>query len=141
MIAALLSYKQTNMEAVNKENGLSKKVKAKFKGSDSLSTYKYGESYLLTVEDHEGWILVEMGTGKGKRTYKTIEEYKKDWEELEVQEQAQRIYNLSITYSDKGVPSLVHKNLGIREGDVIACLEIAKIQFITQMTGGGQKNG
>jgi len=80
-----------------------------------------------------------MATGQGSRIYKSIEEYKKDWEEIEVVKEAKREYAMTITYTPEGVPSMTHKNNGVREGDVIACLEIAKLQFITEISGGGKK--
>ncbi len=124
------------MEAVN---GLKKTVKAKFKGHDTLKKYIYGETYLLNVEEHDGDIIASLATGEGKRTYKEVAEYEKDWEELEVQSQSKPAYYLTLTYNEDGSPKLDHKNSGMREADIITCLEIAKLHLLQEITGRGSK--
>ncbi len=118
------------------DSTLKKQVKAEFKGTDSSDTYEKGLNYLLHVEEDKGVIVVTLGTGKGKRIYNSIEEYKKDWEEIEIQD-AKR-YSLTITYNEDGTPNLSSKNSGMAEADILMCLQITISQILAQITGGGK---
>jgi len=128
------------MESVTKA-GIQRQ--AKFKGTDPLGIYHKDETYLIVASvEPSGEVLVVLGTGKGKRNYPTIVDYRKDWEELngtdEMHEQPQ--YVLTITYNADGTPNLNHKNSGMREADVVMCLEIAKLHLLQEITGGGKRN-
>ncbi len=113
-------------------------MNARFKGNDLTGTYKYGEKYLLKViKDPSENVLVELATGKGKRSY-TLAEYKKDWEELGTPEVSKLLYSLTITYNEDGTPKLDHTNSGMREMDIIASLEIAKLQMIQAVVNSGK---
>jgi len=130
------------MEAVI---GKGVQVRAKFKGNDFTGTYKYGENYLLSViKDPAGNVLVALATGKGKRSYTTLENYQKDWDELEITENPKDKdaphYSLTITYHENGSPNLNHTNSGMKEADVVTSLHIALLQILQSITGGGKKS-
>ncbi len=120
-------------------------ISASFKGNDPLNTYKYGEKYLLNVvKDPAGNVLVALATGKGERSYSTLQDYQKDWDELEVSENSKGKdapnYSLTITYHENGSPNLNHNNSGMKESDIVTCLEIAKLHILQEITGGGKKS-
>jgi len=114
-------------------------IRAKYLGTaleNISSDYDAGMTYGLKVtKDPSGPVLVELATGKGKRSYKTLNEYLKDWEELEIEKPTEkRVYNLSVSFNEDGTPKLDHTNDGMPIPEIVMSLEIAKLQLIQSAT-------